>query len=292
MSPYFTDLITATQLSSILSSNSAKDNLVILDASIPPVGTKIQPSQQWPNFAIQDAQRFDLEYNFSDLSNPLPHTLPSKEQFTKQAQLLGINTETQIVLYDDQGIFSSARAWWMFKAMGHKNVAVLDGGLPLWLSLNLPCFDATCNHRSSFEKCLGDFKATYNELAFCDRYKVLRNLKQTNIKIVDARSESRFLGKTPEPRSGVRSGHMPGAINLHYAQLLSKGCFLSVEQLKSLFLDLVEQDDAMIMTCGSGVTACILLLGAHLCGFENTCVYDGSWSEWGILLELPVTTSV
>ncbi|MCJ8318753.1 MAG: sulfurtransferase [Colwellia sp.] len=291
MSSYYTDLISPTQLSSMLSDKEAKQHLVILDASIPPVGTKAQPNQQWPNFAVQDAQRFDLENNFSDLSNPLPHIIPSKEQFEEQAQLLGINTDSQVVVYDDQGIFSSARAWWMFKAMGHKNVAVLDGGLPLWLSLKLPCYVATQNQRHSFKQLMGNFKATYNEAAFCDRYKVLNNLQQSHIKIVDARSESRFLGSTPEPRPGIRSGHMPGAINLHYAQLLSNGCFLPVEQLKAFFFNIVKQDNAMIMTCGSGVTACILLLGAHLCGLDETSVYDGSWSEWGAMLELPVITA-
>lgn len=296
MQQYYTHLISPAQLSLLqtCTSDSVNENvndLIIFDASIPPVGGAEKPSKCWPAFKIKNAKRFDLEKDFSDTQAKFPHTLPSIEQFCEQAQKLGVNTDSQIVIYDDLGIFSSARAWWMFKAMGHKNVAVLDGGLPLWLDQQYPHSNDKAEENIERLGSLGNFKAHFDKTAFCDHALVTQYLSSDHKRVLDARGENRFLGRVAEPRAGVRRGHMPGAINLPYSQLLSNGCLLPIEELKVIFSGLIKHDDAIITTCGSGVTACILLLAAQLAGYDNITVYDGSWSEWGQLTELPVITS-
>lgn len=282
VSSSFTHLISVSQLTEILSN----DNLIILDASIPPVGGAEKPSKCWPNTAIKATKRFELAKHFSDTTNPLPYTFPSEQQFNQQAQQLGINQDSQIVIYDDLGVFSSARAWWMFKAMGHTNVAVLDGGLPRWMSDNQATI--TVNNEIQSTSPVGNFMGKNNDHYFCDRFAVKNALEQDNKKVFDARGQARFSGAEQEPRAGMRSGHMPGAVNLPYKSILAEGCFLPVEQLQLLYRALVEKEQALVMSCGSGITACILALGAELCGYKNITVYDGSWSEWGKLADFPV----
>jgi thiosulfate/3-mercaptopyruvate sulfurtransferase len=278
----YTQLITSAQLSAIID----LPELIVLDASIPPIADMLAPAHSWPETIIPAARRFDLNKQFSDLSNSLPHTMLSVAQFTEQAQQLGIKQNSQIVVYDHFGIFSSARAWWMFKAMGHKNVAVLNGGLPLWLKENLAVVsaDETQHHA------LGDFIGCYNAQYFCDSDKVLAAIMQDKAQVLDARSSSRFLGQEPEPRAGVRSGHMPNAVNLHYKSLQQNGCLVASEQLKLAFAAADITSEQLIMSCGSGVTACILALAADILGYKNIQVYDGSWSEWGADQNLPIET--
>jgi thiosulfate/3-mercaptopyruvate sulfurtransferase len=264
---------------------SLSKSIILLDASIPPVGKMNQPDKQWPDHTLPSAQRFDLNKNFSDLSNPLPHSMPSAEHFQQQVQLLGIPENSQIVVYDNQGIFSAARAWYMFKSMGHNNIAVLDGGLPAWLAAGFPTLPSP-----SKAKVCNTFNANFTQQYFCSSDEVYKQTLSGEQLILDARASSRFEGRVAEPRAGIRSGHMPNSVNLPFSDLLNNGLLLPVDTLKEKFKKLNSQNKPMIMSCGSGVTACVLALVADICNFKKVKVYDGSWSEWGADLSLPIVT--
>ena len=281
---YSPPLISAIDLHAILASK----DLVVLDASIPPVGNMAAPTYSWPEYRIPNARRFDLNQDFSDLNSNLPHTMPSAIQFEKAAKALGINQQSQIVVYDDLGLFSAARAWYMFRAMGHDNIAVLDGGLPHWLKLKKPIADMTVDINTDKNRVFGDFIAQEQADFFCDWREVEAQIHSQHQLILDARGNRRFQGLDAEPRVGLRSGHMPYAKNLPYNDLLNHGLLRPVDELKQIFNNINTHDQAMIMSCGSGVTACVLALAATLSGRKNVRVYDGSWSEWGSLPNTPI----
>jgi len=277
----FTQLISTDSLLKIIN----QPDLIILDASIPPVGGQDPAIYSWPLHSIKNAKRFDLKGDFSDLNSSLTHTLPKEEQFQYAARKLGINRESQIIIYDDLGIYSSARAWWMFKAMGHKNVAVLDGGLPKWMSEGK---ETSTTEEAKIAE--GNFNAKYQQGYFCDSDYVLKSIDSLEIRIIDARGEKRFLGTIPEPRAGVRSGHIPHSRNLPYSKLILNGTLRSPEKLKSIFSQCITNEKAIIFSCGSGITACILALAADVIGLPSLCVYDGSWADWGADHKLPIVT--
>lgn len=260
-----------------LFNNLNADNLVILDGSIKKV---VNPSLDVSEVQIPNARFFDLKDAFSDSSAPFPTTFPSEAQFTKEAQKLGINNDSAIVVYDDKGIYSSARVWWLFKAMGHNNVAVLDGGLPEWIKSG---YSTEIKIEKPIEK--GNFVAKHQPdlMVFFDDVKEASE-KKSHL-IMDARSEARFKSLEAEPRAGLRMGTIPNSVNLPYEDLLEENKLIPQHDIEFKFRKLAKKEDALIFSCGSGITACVLALGATISGYENISVYDGSWTEWGSLVD-------
>ena len=256
-------------------------NLIVLDATIPKVGQNAVDLNQ--ELGIKNSRFFDIKNVFSDKEAQFPNTLVSPEIFQKEAKKLGINKDSAIIVYDKHGIYSSPRASWLFKTMGHVNVAVLDGGLPEWKSNNYPT-----EKINKFDGELSDFEVNYQSKSIYNYNNVLNAISNKDKLILDARSADRFKGERPEPRESLRSGHIPNSKNLPYTELLEKGNMLSEPVLSQKFNTLISEESELVFSCGSGITACVLALGAEVAGYKNVSVYDGSWTEWGSLLELPV----
>jgi thiosulfate/3-mercaptopyruvate sulfurtransferase len=258
-----------------LAENRNAENLVILDASIKIV-TPVQGGEQKPPVYIPGALRFDIDHEMSDKTTSLPHMMPSPEVFTEKSQELGINRDSAIIAYDQVGIYSSPRAWCMFRAMGHEQVAVLDGGLPAWIEAGY----RTVPHLAELPVRRGNFVSCPQDKMFVDSAYVLKALNNPTFSVIDARSEGRFKGLEPEPREGLRRGHMPNAVNIPFTSVLENGKMSSKSKLQSIFEK--YKDKHMIFSCGSGLTACVTALAAEQAGYENLYIYDGSWSEWGL----------
>ncbi len=226
---------------------------------------------------------FDLDGEGSDHTTGLPHSLPSAHALSLYLGRQGVTANTPIAVYDTRGMYSAPRVWWMLKAMGHKDVFLLDGGQPAWQHAGLPTSEQQQYGHFSYQ-------ASVQSGWFVDADTVQQALG-TQTQLIDARSAPRFNGEIPEPREGLRSGHMPGAINIPFDLLLNNGHFLSIPQLVSVFHDAnVNLDKPIICTCGSGITACIIGFAARMCGAKNVAVYDGSWSQWGADTRFEVTT--
>ncbi|MFY0604228.1 MAG: sulfurtransferase [Flavobacteriaceae bacterium] len=257
-------------------------NLVILDATLPKV-TSTEIEDNFEKLQIPNAIFLDIKEIFSDNGAEFPNTMLSREDFENEAQKLGINNDSCIVVYDQHGIYSSPRVWWMFKTMGFDNIAVLDGGLPAW---NKAGFDLVEPIHKDIKK--GDFTASYNENMILEFTDVLKSLQENNTQIFDARSSGRFKGIDPEPRDKVRSGHIPKSKSLPYSSLLNGVQMKSKKELKELFNKQNADNKPMIFSCGTGITACVLALGATVSGATSISIYDGSWTEWGSLHNLPI----
>lgn len=266
-----TDILFSKPIVSVewLQSHLNASNLVVLNVSFP------QSEEQ-----IENTRYFDIKKKFSAVNAPFPNTLPSAEQFIEEARKLGINNDSAIVVYDDKGIYWSARVWYMFKAFGFNNVAVLSGGLPEWKRLSFRTESRT-EHQVEY----GNFNGNYNSKFFKFFEDIKMEPQDESHTIVDARSSDRFNCIVAEPRAGLRSGTIPNSINLPYTDLLDNGCLKSEEDLKTIFNLIVKINDQLTFSCGSGVTACVLALGAEISGYKNISVYDGSWTEWGSLVK-------
>lgn len=257
-----------------------EDNAIVLDATIDKVNEKMDNRKL---SLIPNSQFFDIEGVFSDHKSGFPHTMVSPEHFSKEVKKLGINQDSTVIVYDRWGVYSSPRAWWMFRYMGLEKVFVLNGGEPAWKAAGLPIVD---DYSTPEEQ--GNFKAKPNYEWFISKEELVERLGDDDFTITDARSSGRFHGSAPEPREGLRSGHIPGSKNLPFDQVLDGINYQDDMELQRLYEGKIDSSKQNIFTCGSGISAAIIALGAYELGNDYVTIYDGSWSEWGADPEVPV----
>jgi thiosulfate/3-mercaptopyruvate sulfurtransferase len=248
---------------------------IILDATLPPVGVTppVDTHASYLARHIPGAIFFDIDQH-SDHSTPLPHMLPTPEDFSCSMSSLGVGDNMTIVVYEQEGVFSAPRAWWTFRTFGAQHVHILDGGLRAWTEANLPTESGPI-HRAP-----ATFHATINHDAV-KNLSQLRDQITTHQQILDARSAARFNGTAPEPRPGLSSGHMPGATSVPFTELVEDGRLKPAEKLRELFLTKdIDLEQPITTTCGSGVTAAVIALGLEVAGAQNVSLYDGSWAEY------------
>ena len=269
-----------------LAAELGKPDLVVFDA------TKYLPNEDKDGLAefhrahIPGARYFDID-QIADTDTDLPHMVPASGRFAKLIGALGVSNRTRVVFYDQKGLASAARGWWLMGLFGHDAAAVLDGGLPKWqregrtIETGQPAAPQAATYRPDFRairlRGVGD---------------VLANVRTQAELVLDARAAGRFTGEVPEPRAGMRSGHIPGSASLPYTDLLNAdGTFRSADAVRTRLAQAgVDGSRPVVTSCGSGVTACILTLGLRIAGLPEGAVYDGSWTEWGGRSDTPVQT--
>ena len=255
----------------------------ILDASWYLPNEPREPVREFEFNHIPGAQFFDLDAVINHRSS-LPHMLPDPKVFAATVGRLGIGNAHQVIVYDTVGLFSAARVWWMFKVMGHQNVAILNGGLPKWLH------DGHQLEHHTNTPLIAAFTPNFTPVSVCDANDVNAAVIRGSDQILDARPESRFVGEAAEPRVGLRAGHIPTSRNLFYKKLLkANGEMKDVAELRIIFEDAgIDLSRPVITTCGSGVTAAILSLALTILNHRGNRLYDGSWAEWGANPDLDI----
>lgn len=249
-------------------------NVRVVDATLPLVGQPGHGRDSYRAGHIPGAVFFDINA-IADLTTDLPHMLPTPEAFSEAAGQLGLARDATVVVYDAHGIYSAPRVWWSLRVMGYADVLVLDGGLKLWLAQGRPVESADTLAPAV------PVEAAFNPALVVNIADVTRLLASGEAQIVDARSAARFRGEVPEPRASLRTGHMPGALNLPFNEVVNPdGTLKSASELATVFAH-VDLRRPIVTTCGSGVTASVLALALARLGRPDVAVYDGSWTEWG-----------
>ena len=261
-------------------------NVKLLDATFKLPGVLPLPKDDYLAAHIPGAVYFDVDA-VSDHSNPLPHMYPSAEQFGRDVGALGVSNNDTVVIYDSGGWVAAPRAWWMFLSYSHRDVRILNGGLKKWRAEGRPVESGEVTAKTA------TFKASYDAKRVRSIEQMIANVKSRAEQVIDARAADRFEGRAPEPRAGIRAGHIPGALNLPYNTLFdaATGTMKPLEELRKAFAGAgVDTEKPIVTSCGSGVSAGVLTLALYRLGVQNTALYDGSWSEWGKADGPPIAT--
>jgi len=256
----------------------------VVDSSFKLPGITPTAKEDYDRGHIPGAVFFDID-DIAETGTSLPHMIPSPDLFARKMEGLGIGDGDRVVAYDSAGLSSAGRAWWMLRLFGHREVAILDGGLPKWRAEGRPLDTALPSPPRR------QFTARFDPVLVRDKRALLENLSTRQEQVVDARAAGRFEGTAEETRPGLRRGHIPGSRNLPYDRVTDQQThqLRSAEELSRLFRDAgVALDRPIVASCGSGVTACALAFALHLIGHSGAAVYDGSWSEWGLPGDTPV----